>query len=53
MLSLYGHMYHAVSQFVHYEVQSTLVTSTSVILNNRLSRRENLIFVLTQESNIR
>ena len=29
------------------EVQSTLVISTSVISNNRLSRRENLIHVLT------
>ena len=29
------------------EVQSTLVSSTSVISNNRLSRKENLILVLT------
>ena len=29
------------------QIQSTLVISTSVILNNRLSRRENLIPVLT------
>ena len=28
-------------------VQSTLVISTSVISNNRLSRRENLVLVLT------
>ena len=28
-------------------IQSTLVISTSVISNNRLSRRENLIFALT------
>ena len=32
---------------VVYSVQSTLVISTSVISNNRLSRRENLILVLT------
>ena len=31
----------------HNLVQSTLVISTSVISNNRLSRRENLIPVLT------
>ena len=29
------------------KVQSTLVISTSVISNNRLSRRENLVLVLT------
>ena len=29
------------------DIQSTLVISTSVISNNRLSRRENLIPVLT------
>ena len=34
-------------------VQSTLVISTSVISNNRLSRRENLVRVLTQKSKIR
>ena len=34
-------------------LQSTLVISTSVISNNRLSRGENLILVLTQKSNIR
>ena len=34
-------------------VQSTLVISTSVISNNRLSRRENLVLVLTQKSKIR
>ena len=28
-------------------IQSTLITSSSVISNNRLSRRENLILVLT------
>ena len=33
-------------------VQSTLVISTSVISNNRLSRRENLVLVLTQKSKI-
>ena len=31
----------------HFEIQSILVISTSVISNNRLSRRENLIPVLT------
>ena len=36
-----------------FEIQSTLVISTSVISNNRLSRRENLILVLTQKSKIR
>ena len=35
------------------EIQSTLVISTSVISNNRLSRRENLVLVLTQKSKIR
>ena len=34
-------------------VQSTLVISTSVISNYRLSRRENLVLVLTQKSKIR
>ena len=35
------------------ELQSTLVISTSVISNNRLSRRENLALVITQKSKIR
>ena len=34
-------------------IQSTLVISTSVISNNRLSRREDLVPVLTQKSKIR
>ena len=34
-------------------VQSTLVISTSIISNNRLSRREYLILFLTQKSKIR
>ena len=34
-------------------IQSTLVISTSVISNNRLSRRENLVLVLKQKSKIR
>ena len=38
---------------VHVHIQSTLVISTSVISNNRLSRRENLVLVLTQKSKIR
>ena len=33
-------------------IQPTLVISTSIISNNRLSRRENLVLVLTQKSNI-
>ena len=36
-----------------YYIQSTLVISTSVISNNRSSRRENLVLVLTQKSKIR
>ena len=39
--------------FCHVDIQSTLVISTSVISNNRLSQRENLILVLTHKSNIR
>ena len=35
------------------QIQSTLVISTSVISNNRLSRRENLVRVLSQKSKIR
>ena len=35
------------------EIQSTLVNSTSIISNNRLSRRENLVLVLTQKFKIR
>ena len=34
-------------------IQSTLVISTSVIANNRLSRRKNLVLVITQKSKIR
>ena len=34
------------------QIQSTLVISTSVISNNRMSRRENLVLVLTQKSKI-
>ena len=34
-------------------VQSTLVISTSVISNSRLSRRKNLVLVITQKSKIR
>ena len=34
-------------------VQSTLVISTSVTANNRLSRRENLVLVIIQISKIR
>ena len=32
------------------KIQSTLVISTSVISNNRLSRRTNLVLVITQKS---
>ena len=35
------------------QIQSTLVISTSVISNNRLSRRKNLVPVITQKSKIR
>ena len=35
------------------EVQSTLVISTSVISNNCLSRRKNLVLVITHKSKIR
>ena len=35
------------------DIQSTLVISTSVISNTRLSRRENLVLVITQISKIR
>ena len=35
------------------KIQSTLVISTSVISNNPLSGRENLVLVLTQKSKIR
>ena len=35
------------------KLQSTLVISTLVIWNNSLSRRENLVRVLTQKSKIR
>ena len=38
---------------IHSPLQSTLVISTSVISNNRLSPRENLVPVLTQKSKIR
>ena len=34
-------------------IQSTLVISTSIISNNSLSRRENMVLVLTQKSEIR
>ena len=35
------------------EIQSILLISTSIISNNHLSRRENLVLVLTQKSKIR
>ena len=38
---------HCLSFYFASYVQSTLVISTSVISNNRLSRRENLIPVIT------
>ena len=41
------------SEIEYYELQSTLVISTSVISNNRLSRRKNLVLVITQKSKIR
>ena len=39
--------------FLLIHIQSALVISTSVISNNRLSRRENVVLVLTQKSKIR
>ena len=39
--------------FLENKIQSTLVISSSVISNNRLSRRENLVLVLTQKSKLR
>ena len=42
---------HQLSKEIH--VQSTLVISTSIISNNSLSRRENMVLVLTQKSKIR
>ena len=36
-----------------FTIQSTVVISTSVISNNRLSRRKNLVLVITQKSKIR
>ena len=39
--------------FIVVLIQSTLVISTTVISNNRFSRRENLVLVLTQKSKIR
>ena len=36
-----------------YKFANTVVISTSIISNNRLSRRENLVIVLTQKSKIR
>ena len=38
---------------IYVQIQSTLVISTSVISNNRLSRRKNLVLVITQKSKIR
>ena len=38
---------------IHFDIQSTLLISTSVISNNRLSRRKNLVLVITQKSKIR
>ena len=43
---------HITASFINH-IQSTLVISTSVISNNRLSRRKNLVLVLTQKSKIR
>ena len=42
-----------VLEILTFHIQSTLIISTSVISNNRLSRRENLVLVLTQKSKIR
>ena len=43
----------AEDRMLQMKVQSTLVISTSVISNNRLSRRKNLVLVITQKSKIR
>ena len=48
-----GRLFHNLIVEGTNELQSTLVISTSVISNNRLSRRENLVRVLTQKSKIR
>ena len=45
--SKYGKVASPESLLIHFNIQSTLVISTSVISNNRLSRREYLIPVLT------
>ena len=47
----YENLYENVDYYA--EIQSTLVITTSIISNNRLSRRENLVLVLTKKSNIR
>ena len=36
---------YVIIDLTHYKIQSTLVISTSVISNNRLSRRKNLVLV--------
>ena len=45
--------YHVSCNHTISNVQSTLVISTSVISNNRLSRRKNLVLDITQTSKIR
>ena len=47
----YKNLYENVDYYA--EIQPTLVISTSIISNNRLSRRENLVLVLTKKSYIR
>ena len=46
-LPLYKFPAHSMMLMPEAKIQSTLVISTSVISNNRLSRTENLILVLT------
>ena len=53
LMCIWQHIKGLRSEGLYLNIQSTLVISTSVISNNRLSRRENLILVLTQKSNIR
>ena len=42
----------SINYYTHIPNTATLVISTSIISNNHFSRRENLVLVLTQKSNI-
>ena len=52
-LKMYSFTSKCLNQYMLSEVQSTLAIPTSVISNNRLSQRENLVRVVTQKSKIR